>query len=352
MKYLGNITILLHTSNRPEFLLRALDYYERIFGGTDIRLIILEASNFECWTQFENEWKRREYSMHIEIIRGKRESPLYDRIAAGLDKVHSPYIMFAADDDFYFYEWIEEGVAILEGDASIGTVYGHTLRFELDRYSPFGDDVRFSIGGPENPPRQWLDAPTPAERVANLASSQLGVATTGWYALQRADQLRTILEIAKKYRIEKLFERFFVVSQAALSRTHMLDQVYLARQIAPGFAHPPFSFKENAQEINRVIAASIEIFLGIDGIQKEDAVTLVGRSYASELALMKTADRKRHLRRIAAKLPILRLLQKTHFRKRKSVEDKYRPDERLPRAPTIAECALFVENIKNAVIQR
>lgn len=174
-------------------------------------------------------------------MRGDPSELLYRRLGRGLDAVTSPYVILAADDDLYFFDWIKRGVALLDADPSFGIVYGHTMRFALDDFVPYASSVRCFVNPIENPPERWLEAGTARQRLVDVSDTASDLATTGWYAMQRTDQLREIIGLALRRGLNNpMFEKFLIFAQAALGKTRRLDEIFLARQMDVGPPRPPF----------------------------------------------------------------------------------------------------------------
>jgi glycosyltransferase domain-containing protein len=342
----GKVSLLVHTTNRPRFLLRLLDYYDSAPELRSTEVIVLDASGPEAVAEFERERRGRDYAFPLRIVRHDPSMALYRRMAAGLDMIDTPYVILAAEDDLYFFDWIPGAIELLDSDPSFGTVYGHTLKFELDSFVPYGAEVKFSIDRVTNPPDRWLEGGTPAERLAELGNSESNAATTGWYALQRASQLRAITDLSIRHQLTlHFFERLMVFTQAAMHKTRRLDRLYLARQVAPGHAWPPLSFRDSPDQVEGLKRACRELLAGL-GYDERSAEGLVAHALRGEFAQMRRADSKRLLRRIANAFPFLR---KIWGWLRPGADRPYPRDERLPPPPTLDECRREIEIVRRVV---
>lgn len=342
----GKVSILVHTANRPWFLLRLLDYYETVPEVRSVEVVVLDASRDEAAATFERERQGRAYSFPLRIVRDDPASLIYRRIATALDAVATPYVLLAADDDLYFFDWIEPAVELLESDPSFGTVYGHTLRFELDEFVPHGENLRFFVDPYTNPPVRWLEGESAAERLAEIGDPGTYPATTGWYALQRTGQLRAIVDLAIRHGLDgTFFEKFLILGQNALHKTRRLDRVFLARQVARNEARPPVSFRASADQIGRMKAAFRELMAGL-GHDADAADALFERAQRGDFAQMKRADAKRLPRRIADAFPLLRRIW-GRLRPRRG--PAYARDERLPAPPRIEDCEKEMAIVRRVV---
>ena len=171
MSFLDKITIVLHTKNRPWFLMRAIDYYSKEISSNGLQVIILDASNVGNWSVIAEEIRIRKYSPALRVLHHSPSCMLSTRLAEALTVISTPYVLLAADDDLYFFDWLESAVDLLDSDGSYGIVYGHTLGFELERFKPYGDKVKVFIANKRNPPARWLEGSTPLERLGELGRS-------------------------------------------------------------------------------------------------------------------------------------------------------------------------------------
>jgi glycosyltransferase domain-containing protein len=342
----GKVAILVHTANRPWFLLRLLDYYQSVPDVRGIEVVVLDASRDEAAATFERERRRRRYDFPLRVLRRDPSWSIYRRLGFALDSIASPYLILAADDDLYFFDWIPGAIELLDSDPTFGTVYGHTLRFEMDEFVPYGTRVEYFIDPDTNPPNRWLEGETAAERLAELGNPETYPATAGWYALQRTSELRIIVDLAIKHELsDAFFEKFLIFAQAALHKTRRIDRVFLARQCARGEVRAPASFRDSAGQIARLRAACLELLagLGFEGRAAEDLFELAHRG---DFAEMKRADAKRHLRRIADAVPLLRRIWEWLMPKTGAA---FELDERLPKPPSIDECQREVAIVRRIV---
>lgn len=345
----GKATIVVHTSNRPHFLLRLLAYYDAVAEARPIDVLVLDASIERHWAEFERGRNGRNYAFSLRIMRGDPSELLYHRLGKGLESVTSPYVILAADDDLYFFDWIDRGVALLDADRSFGTVYGHMMRFALDDFVPYASAVRCFVKPIENPPERWLEAGTARQRLIDVSDTASDLATTGWYAMQRTDQLREIIGLALRHGLNSpMFEKFLIFAQAALGKTRRLDEIFLARQLDVGPPRPPLSFQTQAAEFEKLRCASRELLIGL-GSGVAEAEEMMDRVYRSEIAQMKRADAKRHLRQVASALPVLRSVWS---RLVPNYHAPYRADVRLPAPPAMEDCRREVEIVERTVSGR
>ena len=223
------ITAFLHTRNRPELLMRAINYYNEWFRYP---LVILDASDDDYFEEVASSLANIKPNFPLEILHHDAATPGYQRFFDALRKVSSPYVLTMPDSGFYYEPWIDESIKYLEGHPSCGTVYGHTVSFELDGFVPFGDVKRFSIDEP-NPVARWMEHESPIERLGELGMGPW--TTTGWYAAQRTEIFKKIVSKAQaaQFNNEDMLERLTNILQPIYGKVVMLDSQYLARQVKP-----------------------------------------------------------------------------------------------------------------------
>ncbi|MCR4330609.1 MAG: glycosyltransferase, partial [Patescibacteria group bacterium] len=234
------------------------------------------------------------------------------------------------------FDWLKPAVDLLDCDISYGIVYGHTLRFELEHYKPYGKLVGFCFSKP-NPPARWLEGNTLSERLVELGKSDW--TTMGWYALQRTEILSIIIKNAKEYNLDGYhFEKLLVFCQTALSKTRMLDYIYLARQDCNG-KKLPYSFKVVRESLGKLIDVCASILSQYKNVEMKSAISMVEDAFRAEIYQLKKSDSRRYLRIIGNRFPYLREL-KSHFyclmRKKLSKLDPLLPDVRFPSSPKIS----------------
>jgi glycosyltransferase domain-containing protein len=331
------ITILLHTRNRPQFVLRLMDYYRSKISFSEIKIIIIDSSNEKNYTLMSNKLDHHTHNLEILVLHHNEGASFAYRLDEALANVTTPYVLLAADDDFYFFDWLHSAVDLLDSDNSFGVVYGHTLRFGLETNDPYGKLCNFLFQKP-NPPVRWLEGKTLDERMHELAKSDW--ATAGWYALQRTEILTIIVENARKYNLDGYhFERFLVFCQAALTKTRKLNEIYLARQMYIGDKGPPFSYKIQQKSLANLKQAAVEILYKYKGLEIQIASDIVDKVLKAEVSQLKENDSRKYLRMVADRFPYLRNWKRkiTVLYRQKNINlENNLIDPRFPVSPNIS----------------
>jgi glycosyltransferase domain-containing protein len=347
------ISLLFHTRNRPHFLLRALDHLQACAPLSEVGVVILDASSEDQFRFLQDQLERRAYGFNLDVMHTEPTTPLHVRFRDALEVVQSPYLVLAADDDLYMFDWLAEGVELLESEASIGTVYGHVLWFELDAFVPYGRLGRFFIHPRRNPPVHWLENPDPIERLLEIGDGRNGHAIIGWYALQRTEQLREFVRLASEIDLRAdLVEYLLVFCQVVMGKTRMLDRIILARQLDPRQRHALPRPAASALSLERLKDACTAFLAEREGAPDKEARRVVERFFAGPVFQMRRAHRRRHLRRLADKLPFLRTAWGRLVGRAESPADEKAgvyPDPRLPPIPLIDRSHPVIDRIEDVV---
>lgn len=341
--------MVIHTKNQPWFLVRLMEYYNKKLGATGMHIVILDGSDDEHFSIIGRELGNKRYALSMKLLHYPESFSIADRLADALPQISTPYILLAADDDLYYFEWIGPAVELLDADPSYGVVYGHTLCFELDCYAPAGKLVKIEFSRP-NPPARWLEGDTPLERLMELGMSDW--TTTGWYALQRKDLLSDIVMSARRHKLNGYhFERFLIFCQAAMTKTKMLDYVYLARQICNG-KRRPYSFKKERRGLDRLLDASVEMLSRHPDVDKGRARAMVEDASRAEIDQLRQNDARKYLRATADRFGFLRQMKshmRTLFKGAALAAVHLHPDNRFPVSPEISLEYSRIADIKELI---
>jgi len=347
------------TKDTPEFLFRALEYYDKHLGSHGINLVIADASKNSNWSIITKEISKRKYSIPIHLLHVSALSSLSTethRLAAAIPLISTPYVLLASDDDFYYFDWLKPAVDLLDSDNSFGIVYGHTIKFELERYMPFGKMKRAFIDNNRTPPAKWLEGSTPLARLSELGSTNSNWATVGWYSLQRTEILKIIVDHAEQNDLNGFnFEKLLIFCQAALSKTRMIDEIYLARQINGESTRPPYSYKAEKDGLEKLMKTATAILSKHCNLDLNSATEIVEKVFLGEIRELKRADSKTYLRAVADHLPFLRHAReviRNLIMQNQSGSPLLATDERFPIAPKIYSSHAKVLAINDAVAGR
>jgi len=113
-------TLVLITHNRPAFLLRALQYY----SSYACRILVLDSTpvaNATAQAAFPNADYR-----HLPQF---SYTGLQDKVTYGVEQVTTPFMVFAADDDFLIHDAMTQSVEFLEANPDYGLCHGYGMMY-------------------------------------------------------------------------------------------------------------------------------------------------------------------------------------------------------------------------------
>lgn len=353
------LTAVLHTRNRPEFAARALRYYAVRFQGP---IIVLDASDDTNFADLRAAIASIKPRGPLELVHHPEDTAFLQRMHDAVQAIKTPYVLLMADDDFYFEPWFEAGVAHLEANTSCMVLYGHALRFEIDRgYVATGNAEKFGYCD-FDPVARWMDQPSVTERLTELGRGPF--TTTGWYATQRRELLWNVISKTREARFDLLlspdapageldmFERLLTLLQPIYGRVKMLDTVFLARQMDVGAYRRPASWKASRRAMARLVDIAVQVTRDTSPLGEHEARALIERTLQHEIAQMKANDRREALRieSIKSKAPWATRLVRDVKKLRNRLLDlePLALEPRFPQRPPLANLAAEIAIVKES----
>ncbi|MEB0041407.1 MULTISPECIES: glycosyltransferase family 2 protein [unclassified Pseudomonas] len=114
------LTLVITTHNRPAFLLRALQYYVDF----PCKILVLDSSPVLCKGLAER-FPNVDYQHLPQFGYGVLQA----KLAHGVALVTTPYMLFAADDDFILHSGITQSLEFLEATPDYGACYGYSVMY-------------------------------------------------------------------------------------------------------------------------------------------------------------------------------------------------------------------------------
>ncbi len=340
------LTAVLHTRNRPEFLERALTYYTGKFRHP---ILVMDGSDEPQFARTKQLLSGLKLSFPFELVHHAPSTPFYERLSDALRRMTTPYVMLMADDDFYFESWPDKALDYLERNSSCGVVYGHTVKFEVEGYRPYGDASKFELSVPTNPVARWLEHPTAVERLNELGKSPWN--THGWYAVQRVEIFQEFISTALSENLDiDMGERLLSILQPIRGTIAMLDTVYLARQFDARLDRKPSAF--DAEALEKLERISIDALRSVSTLDYRTARQVVQDCMRPEVRQLEANERRAKLRIDSIKnLPVIRqaartvktLLNRVGSAGESSAEIR---DPRFPRLPSLEEASSEIRTVK------
>ncbi|HAS90241.1 MAG TPA: hypothetical protein DCS48_13200 [Desulfovibrio sp.] len=135
------VTIVTPTMNRPDFIVRYLQYYSKTGFSGDI--IIGDSSDDENRKKVEDAVKK--YGKNLSLRYGYYPTAEYahdgECFGAMLELVRTPYTIFCGDDDFLILEGLARCVEFIEQEEGYAGVFGERVAFQLNQNGPSGKIV-------------------------------------------------------------------------------------------------------------------------------------------------------------------------------------------------------------------
>ncbi|MBE2992951.1 TIGR00180 family glycosyltransferase [Sphingomonas sp. CFBP 13603] len=346
---MDDVTILVLTANRPEQLYRLLRYYAASPEIGACKIMVADGSTPENTTRFDAMMRSASFDITYDLQRFSSTIGFPQRLQQAFATVSTRYVMLAADDDFYFPDWVSNVLGEFDRRSDVTAMIGNYCVFGLNRFTAFSDTVSIVDGGPERFAIPWLEGDTAEARIGELAANPHGIQTIAWYALHRTKVLARILDHSSHYDLPLLlFERFFTVAQAASGKTHFTPAIFLARQADANPAdhlwrNEPMSLAKQQRDVAELEACTRTFLTDVLGYGDERSAELVATAYANQIRMMRQADNRRVLRYLVNRLGIRRWL--TAFRHAKPPQLR---DPRLPQRCDEQELRLRGEQVRLA----
>lgn len=116
----NRLTIVLITHNRPAFLRRTLHYY-RDYPAS---LLVLDSSS-QIDATLQADHPQVEY-LHLPQF---AYTGLQDKLAYGVERIRTPFMTFAADDDFLLFDGMTQSVDFLQAHPDYGMCHGYGMMY-------------------------------------------------------------------------------------------------------------------------------------------------------------------------------------------------------------------------------
>lgn len=206
-----DLTLLVCTHGRPEFLQRSLLYY----AGLEVDLIVLDSSavsSADSCAPYANV----QYVHCPELgYQGFK-----DKLKKGVSLVRTPYMVFVSDDDFVLHDAFADSVEFLKNNPDYGVCHGYCLMYlpEADRVHYFLRDKKVV---------EDFSSDVPGERLLSFMANYI----PPWYAVSRTDIIKAWYdEIPDEMGMEfqEFGHAFYLLIRA---KAKILNRPYVIREI-------------------------------------------------------------------------------------------------------------------------
>lgn len=207
----NDLTLLLCTHGRPDFVRRSLRYYEAL--GANV--IVLDSSS----DAIDGGCSANPDILYIHCpeygYQGFRE-----KLERGVSLVDTPYMVFVADDDFVLHDALADSIEFLQANSDYGICHGYCLMYlpEKDKVHYFLRDKKVV----EDFSSESLD-----ERIATFMSNYI----PPWYAVLRTDIVKDWYSKMPRdtgMEFQEFGHAFYFLARA---KARILERPYVIREV-------------------------------------------------------------------------------------------------------------------------
>lgn len=266
-----DLTIVIPTHNRHQYLARILDLYNPFI----YKILIYDSTAFP--------FKINKFFKNKNIVYNHVPEMVNSKLLFALNEVKTTYVVFCADDDFIFPKALEESYNFLEKNKDYVCVQGHLIFYkylfqekniEYNLYS----HIKFSVEEGHNLSK---DNSSVSLRVQKYSEPYRHF----FYGLHRTDNAKSIFNFINKYELTQpyLFELCHTILTVITGKTKELDSLYHIREdlISSGAKQHmriPQLVKEKHPEL-KTVKKLISNFLIINNMEKREATLLTNNIY-------------------------------------------------------------------------
>jgi len=208
------LTLVIITHNRSAFLHRALYYYRNY----PAHILVLDSS-LTADEAVSRDYPGVDYR-HLPQFSYKG---LHDKLAYGVSEVQTPYMTFAADDDFLLQEGMTRSLEFLEQNADYGLCHGYGMMY-------FGRGTQVEFYRRDKRVQEDFCAEDPAQRLIEF----MGQFLPPYYAVTRTELLKkwyALLPPETSFEWQEIGHSFFLLANA---KARILPIPYAVREYNRG----------------------------------------------------------------------------------------------------------------------
>ena len=272
---INKLTIVLTVKHREEFTLRWMDYMNTIKCGC--KILIADGGDDES-LQNHLENYRNYPNINYDYIKYPYDRSLidyYKKLCDITDKVKTPYIMYADNDDFIILDYIDDWIVFLDnnrdfvscgGDSATLSVYSKDNKILNECYGN-----NFSIRHNKNQSFS-IEGSTSVERVCDfLRHGDLDKIWFIWYDVLRTESVKITHKFFNIYEFKDVvsFEIYKDLSLLMLGKSKKFDSISYIRQTGTSELSSSLDKEQNAIERLVNINAYNELIDGLTFIDKD-----------------------------------------------------------------------------------
>ncbi len=212
-EHLQDITLIIPTFNRSQFLARLLNYYAA--KKTPIHFLILDSSDEP--TKTINESLYSILGERCRYVAFPPSMPVATKLLEGLKLVKTPFCAFCADDDLVFIEGLSQALAFLHKNPDYVCADGIYLNF---------NQIETNVHLTVEYATKGINTADPGVRVFRFYQKYESL----FYGVFRTQQALTIFSGVVKNPSLHYQELFQASGALLLGKSHRLPEFYAARQ--------------------------------------------------------------------------------------------------------------------------
>src|SRR3989338_5194074 len=213
------VGIVIQTMNRPDFLIRQLEYFVRMKNPHPI--YIGDASNKKNKDKLRPVIEELGGRLNINYIEQPEGYPLFEARLDLYNKVKEEYCVYSGDDDYVIPDSLTKCAEFLQHNPDYSTASGYSIAFRLKENNVYGELVRLS-----EYPRCNIESSTASKRLIDIMSNF----TILGFSVQRTKDRKK----AWKYKIKDFTfcnDMFPVMIDAILGKAKLINCISLIRQL-------------------------------------------------------------------------------------------------------------------------
>ncbi|MSQ73425.1 MAG: TIGR00180 family glycosyltransferase [Betaproteobacteria bacterium] len=227
-----DLTILLTLKDRTPFTARWMEYANSI--AFPFKVLIADGSlDDSALTMLAD--KTRYPGVDYDYVRYPPDNSYtdyYEKMANALERVRTPYVAMADNDDFFVVETLRKSVRFLSENGDYVSCGGQGAIFWMnsaDRPDTHGSTHGKNLQWKSTREIRSVEADTARERLQIVSVSK---SDTFYYDVKRSDAARIHLKLVRDLDLKDLFlvEHLIWYLAAIAGKTRRLDHLYLARQ--------------------------------------------------------------------------------------------------------------------------
>ncbi|RBL72052.1 glycosyl transferase family 2 [Pseudomonas sp. MWU13-2625] len=267
------LTVVLITHNRPAFLRRAVKYYSSL----PCRIMVLDSTP----ERPEGDFSAVDYHHVPQFAYWGMQA----KLAYGVERLTTPYMVLAADDDFILHDSLAESVGFLQANRDYGMCHGYCLMY-----------LSLAHGVSYYRRDKKVQEDYASERAQDRVIDYMSQYIPPFYAVTRTDLMKTwhsALPPGTSFQWQEIGHVYFLLASA---KARILPMPYVVREINYGASEHSTDVYHSLTYVDSKSVAEREAFTDflitlpteINGLDTEQAKAFVEQSYEAMAESLRT----------------------------------------------------------------